>query len=876
MSKKNNKSQDNKKFGLAELFNRKSPEQGTDSMTLEDSNNIPDTQQVPEQDYEQYQIDVGTTASDDQGMVVEKAQINIGNAEEFSDSVANVDGESGENGGAKMTMSQKLDMLFEEALPEDKGTSFQENVKDAQPENNDTDVAFESNAQNEPDVKGDTVVFDAAKSFSDKNGHDELDLAELEESARDYFNANHTSSIDDKINELRSRADEGFDDELAVQDAEQESENVAYEQQLEETEPQQVVQDEPVKEEKPKKKKKHLISNDDIELLTAMDKSSSTGAKEGDDMINALGGKDSTADYSDYFNNDEPDVEYTDSLQEPGIIKELRSKTVKCLVSVLLTIVLTVLCCYFEVAHGTSMPHPSFFETGRYGVVYALSMLQLMFFGVMLNLDGVIRAFKGLAPKNARPEGLAAMAIVMCTFHTVCSLIFEPKSTALESYCTVGCLALVMLSINSFVKTYTTLTSFCIVASKKAKFSTTELDASSGEAKAFDQYLDKDTKVFTVSKNSFVSGFFKKTFATPKVTKGSYKLVIVGLIVGTVVGALKGWFSADPYTGITAGVCVVFASLPVNLMLATALPHLLFSLRAANYKTAFVGEAASDAYTQAGVLSFDDTEVFPPKSVKVSSIRTYGDTRIDKTIIYMARIFGKLGGPLSFVFANSIQGNDESVGQPQILEQSNDGFKVKLDEMEILIGNSKFFAIYDITTPNDNIDESFVQSLGSIMYMAVDGELSAKFYIRYTVNPGFEKILRSMYNAGVCAGIKTFDPCINDDLVCGCLKNTNYPISVIKKTYTPEEENAEKVSVGSLVSLAGTHSFLRGFISLDKLRNVYRLNKIFGIISAVLGILATSALVLLGSVAQFGGVTFFLVFQLIWCVPTIIFSAVNK
>ena len=62
--------------------------------------------------------------------------------------------------------------------------------------------------------------------------------------------------------------------------------------------------------------------------------------------------------------------------------------------------------------------------------------------------------------------------------------------------------------------------------------------------------------------------------------------------------------------------------------------------------SAILGEAAGDAFDNAAVLSFDDTEVFPPKAVKITNIKTYNDHRIDKIVVYMTAIFNKIGGPL--------------------------------------------------------------------------------------------------------------------------------------------------------------------------------------------------------------------------------------
>ena len=821
MSNNTNQPESREKSGNAELFSDKSQTNSADSVTLE-QNCKPENQSTPDEKQVDFQPESTENLSDStDDIIAKKSEIHVGD----SDNASETDNAENEN---------------------------QESKSNSSSDNNST------------------AVFTFSKELPEGISHEELNLSELEDTAKSYFIENHSDSIEDKVNELCRLADAGFEEDEQVTQI-QETLNTVPDTQ---------------NKNKKKKKKKDVISNDDMEMLAGISNSdTSTHTSDNDELdenlLSAFGmseEKDSDFgnEYDSLFADDEPEVEYTDPLQETLIIKDLRSRAIKGILSVILTLAAVIFCGYFESAAGTSKAHPAIFEPGRYGIVYSLSMLQIMFFGIIFNLDGVKRAFLSLNPYKARPEGLTALTLIACTLHSVLSITLAGTNPSLKSYCTIGCLSLLMLSINSFIKSYTALTSFCIAASKKPKFSTKELDATSAEAGAFAKYLEQDTTIFTVSKNSFISGFFKKIFKAPNATLSSFKIAVFAVISGIVCGVLASIFGKNGiYGAVNVGFCVTLAALPVNMLLATALPHFISSLTATKSKTAFIGEAACDAYTEAGILSFDDTEVFPPNAVKVSSIRTYGENRIDKVIIYMARIFEKLEGPLSRVFANSVQGSNENIGEAQIIEHCKNGIRIKIDGKEILIGTSSFFKLFDIITPADNIDESFLQSLGSIMYMSVDGELAAKFYIKYTLNVDFENILKSLYDSGICVGVKTLDPCINNQLICGNLKGTNYPISIIQKELEESETDVSDTTSGSIVTLTGIHSFLRGFISLDKLRSVYRSNTIVATGCSIISMAITAILTLSGSVSALG-ISYFIILQLLWCLPTVMFSFLNK
>ena len=772
---------------------------------------------------------------------------------------------------------------------------------------------------------GDTAVFDfpAEKKENEAISHEELNAKELQGTAKDYFKATHTESIEDKINELRILADEGFDTDKTTE-TEVASVNEVFDEEDEKEKKKELKK---AQKEKKKKRKGH-ISNDDIELLMNGDAlrevaevfaktsenlpvvESETDSESEDDVSDSYGDTtdfdkpefdkpefdkpefdktdfDKTGEaflrpigtvdneyksFEDVFEDDEPEDEYVNRNEEAGILERLRKKAIYSMFSIVLTLVVAALCFYFELAAGTEMPHPHVFEPGRYSVVYAMSMLQLMFVGVIFNLEGVKRAFLALRPKKTSAEGFCAATLVVCTVHSVVSCFVAGNKTELISLCTVGCLALLFLSISSFIKAQTTLSAFCVAASKHPKYSLAKIGEGSTEEKNFEKYLENST-LFVSEKSDFVKGFFRKIAVSPAVSKGTVTRIIITISVAVAVGIVCG-FILGIYSGICAFSAMCLVSFPVNALVSTALPFFMASSRAKKTQTAYIGEAACDAYENMGVISFEDTEVFPPRSVKVSSIRTYENNRIDKVILYMAKIFDKVPGPLSYVFANSVQNIDEADSQAKITEHFSNGMCAKIDGKEILVGTGDFLRLYDIETPLDNIDDSFTRTMGSIMFMAVDGTLAAKFYIKYAINRNFESLLHAFYEAGICVGIRTYDPCVNDELVCGNLKGSNYPISVIN--IHPEESGAPGVSEeteSSIVSVSSLHNFLKGFIRLDNLRNVYRTNTFIGLLCTVVGMGLTAFLSITGAGA---GAAFLAVFQLLWCIPTVLLSVLSK
>ena len=66
-----------------------------------------------------------------------------------------------------------------------------------------------------------------------------------------------------------------------------------------------------------------------------------------------------------------------------------------------------------------------------------------------------------------------------------------------------------------------------------------------------------------------------------------------------------------------------------------------------------------------------------------------------------------------------------------------------------------------------------MRSLTSIIWLACNNSLAAKFYVRYGLNRNFEDMLKKLYDASICSGVKTVDPGVDDQLLGGLLKGKN-------------------------------------------------------------------------------------------------------
>lgn len=686
---------------------------------------------------------------------------------------------------------------------------------------------------------------------------------EIESNAKNFFNSHHADTVENKARAIQA-AMSGFADEKPQEDA-------------------AATQAEDGTEDDPAVSNAKTV-NYDMAVLVKMlkddqkKKSRTEEAAEEEKPDEDDPGDEMPVDREKNVINEypHPDIEYTDKAQGKAFFKALRASAVFSAVAMIVTLILTVLSVWFEVGNAKGLPISYIFLQHAYSRVAAMASLGFLTVGAFFNLDGLLRGMKKLSVRRPAAESVAFVGVLLCALQAIfTACVYETEET-LATFCFVGMLLLSALSVNTFIKAYTAFKSFAMVLSKKVKLTTQPCKAISEESTQFAKYLGEDADVLSVSGAESIGDFFKTIHRVPRAASFINKYLDAALVVSIAAGVMFALvFHKSVYQSFTDALLIFLLSLPVGQLLSTALPYFAASVRVSKFRSAILGEAAGDFYENTCVMSFDDTEVFPPRSVKVSNIKSYGDMPIDKVILYMAKIFRKVDGPLSFIFENTLQdASGVSTDDVMLVESASDGMRLKIGEDDVLVGKGSYLRLYDVEVPVDSVDEAEMRSLTSILWLVCNGEPAAKFYVRYTMSKNFESLFEEFRKTGICIGVRTCDPGIDNSLLASCLHGSEYPIKVINKK-TREIGRVEPSLSGSLFTLSSIHHFLKSFLLVDKLRAVYRSNTVVTTLGSVIGFAAAVCLI-------FAGVGFdklallLLLYHLLLLVPVILLSVFSN
>ncbi|MDD2269119.1 MAG: hypothetical protein PHY15_06155 [Eubacteriales bacterium] len=577
--------------------------------------------------------------------------------------------------------------------------------------------------------------------------------------------------------------------------------------------------------------------------------------------------KDSTSDEIDIENSTEDQYdgyEYESHEQDSEVEAILRKAVKGWGIKTAIVFVFALGILFLETATKTSALHPIFLKQGRYGMLYALVDLQLLLFIAITMLGSVKKGIRDIFKLAPTSDSLLFISILLPVIHTIYCIFTDPTSSALSLFNLGGAATAFFVALSKLIQSKRDAECFEIISDDRPKYAAESLVGASKEADEFYKYLFDDSALYTVKKTDFISGFFKRITSRAKsddVMIWQIFIVVIAAVLIFAVSYLRSYSIFDSYKFASA---LIATAMPMSAIFASVLPTVKANKIARRSESALIGNSFTEEYDSAAVISFADTEVFPSSNIKLTSLKTYGDYRIDKVIQDLAGIFEKLGGPLAEVLSKVVVDSENMTSMScRLIECVSDGLVVSSGGKDIYIGKRSFMRNYMFEIPYEAGDNEFESGNGSIMYLGINDDLVAKLNLRYRINSKFDYLLKDMYKAGMCVGIKTLDPNISNELLTRNIKFKKCPIAILKAD-KPEDILGKAESISSAIATNGSlHTFLRMFILCDKTRHSIKSNIVITMASMILSLGIAAFLILTGSAGYLTSV-YALLFQLLW------------
>lgn len=508
---------------------------------------------------------------------------------------------------------------------------------------------------------------------------------------------------------------------------------------------------------------------------------------------------------------------------------------------------------------------------------FALIDIILALLCTALVFDKLIAAVKSVIKLKPEPELILMVGAFFSMLGAVLILAYGPENTVMKygrMYNFPYAVSILLAFVSDVLKYRREIYSFKIVASKKTKCVVERIENSeeTPEAKAFDEYLPASPLLYRVGRAKKISGFFAKIREYPKIKKVLFIAIPLAILASVIMYIIDyfangtGTFQSFSALTVTLQFC-----LPLSAFISFSYPLTHAAAVAYGYGSAMIGDVTVDRYTDASVISFDDTDVFPSDRTKIRAVKVLENNRIDEVIYYAASVFSQLGGPLRSVFNLAMLdiGHSEDV---EILDVSDKGVEARVDGKSIVIGQQSYLERQCFETVFEEGDDTCSgKSSKRILYLACDNAVAAKIYIRYGIDPSFENILRRIYSAGMCVAVKSCDPNIDNALLSGKINLSKYPVRIIKCTSVDDMNKTKEESDSGIISTGSVRGILQALSLCDRLTHINRTNAVVKLLSTVLGIFS-SALIIGSGVVSGVASLYLAAYQVFWMIPMLLLS----
>ena len=463
--------------------------------------------------------------------------------------------------------------------------------------------------------------------------------------------------------------------------------------------------------------------------------------------------------------------------------------------------------------------------------------LVALLFCAFFAREQLYHGIRTLIKKDYAPESVVVLILLAAICHWITTLIFvifvEGSHPVMFNFPAAAVL------FGSILFTYFNVKreryGFGVVSAKRSKFVLEKVNESNAEAE-YDTFTTTSNGEFNgqisrVTKTPFVKNYFLNTNKPVKTNTFLKFYYIFAVAVPVVLAIIAAFIEGDPYHSLTYFFVGTMFTLPVGILFTYSVPFLMANSNLRHRKVAILGEEAIHEFASVDAIVVNDTTAFPPKNVKLKNIMGYNDYTIERITYLAASGFSVVGGPLADVFDAVLNDALPKSSRARFVCAGRSYLSVSVDGHSVIFADKYGMTAQGIEVGSEREDKTDM----SVMYMACDGVLCSKMYIRYDINQEFVKASKQMNKKNMSIGVRTFDPNINNDLINKLTGLTKKDIRVIKLDSISDIPTPTQRCDGKIVSKGTSSALLKAVLTCKRILKTRKVLTVLKIMASING-----------------------------------------
>ena len=508
--------------------------------------------------------------------------------------------------------------------------------------------------------------------------------------------------------------------------------------------------------------------------------------------------------------------------------------------------------------------------------VFILIDLQLFAFCAIFAVKYIVSGLKGVFSGKATTASVGALAVIFTfVYGIIAAITGKPAAHPLMSASALSVVLMLAAELRCIKRD--TL-NFRIISGvgNKPKFVMESYTPrkNSAEDREFYDYVPEDPTMLRISKTNFVRGFAASNMKSTT-TKNYVNLMfpVLALIFAGVLAVVL-IVKKDLGPAINAAYTASALCMPAAVFSAITLPSFSCAKKTYADDSCVISEAAAEEYADASVVSFEDSDVFPPSLDKITSVRVFNESRMDHIMYVLTSLFRKIGGPIQTICEKAAHDYHEFSRDVTIDNAVEGGVEATIDSQKVLLGSATYMG--SKLDPQYTLDDKQYEKddKSRIMYMIINDVLCAKFYIEYEMDKDFLSVIKQLSTSTRCVAIRTLDPNIDTKMIKDRLDTEIYHCRLIRSRENERRGDVSKSSRGAVVSRNSVKALLRTLMLCDKTVYSSKINMVICFLAVVIGLLFSIILIMTGTFDAISALHA-LGYQLLLCLVIRIVTKIN-
>ena len=551
---------------------------------------------------------------------------------------------------------------------------------------------------------------------------------------------------------------------------------------------------------------------------------------------------------------------------EEELLKEKSSLTIK-------TVVLSIICFIMAILAGVAGTENGNFEIyGNNEFVYVGVQLLLLLVACGLHFRSFTNTVKNLKNKTVDMDTVISVSALAGVLQCVFGFAFT------DSVESVACLMsgavlipMIMKTVGEHIRCKNDIQNFYIVSDEEFEcFSVQNIPDEDAANEIARGLMLGDPDIKYSAKINFPARFVELS-RSAEVTGPLFKIAVpVICIVALVIGLIYGVVSKNFFAGVSALTGIILMGLPVAASLISAV-----NLSVANKKlnaegTAINGySAVEDAVNSNGVM-IDACDAFVSGGCNIEGMKLYHKMRIDEAILYTASVVIASGGVLADVFEGVIIGKKELLFPVESLSYEEKlGCSCWIHNHRVLVGNRELLVHHNVETPDKELEDKYRAMGKNVVYLAIEGKISAMFVVVYKANEETARYMRELEKDGLTIFFRTSDANITESFLeqeFGLPSNVVKIINPVAGEMFTKVKNAEIDRADAKIIHDGkVQTMLSALHSAFAISSYVTVSRTVQLVASFIGVVIVSLLAFLSGLAQIG-VWQIIIYQAVWAI----------